>query len=116
MTHELSEIALAFAKEILGWKQAEYHAYGDHFSGGKRKHNVVPEIFRHTDLNVVMSAVRAWVNTMPGWFMQITSEEDGWLVWINGPDDDGIARGSELCEVMMKACLQAKAKIDGIKE
>lgn len=114
MNEVLSETALAFAREILGWPDARQHTGTDaifHGHGGGH--------FKPADLNPVMSAVRAWVDTMPGWYLQIHSidgTEKGWAVMVCGPDDDGVARGEDLCECLMSACLQANTKIDGVKD
>ena len=112
MTKELSEIALAFARECLGWEKVTIsggHTNG--YLGGNLRW------FNHTDLNAVLEAVRAWVDSMPAWYVQITSDEDdGWIVLVFGPDDDGIARGEDLCRCLMKACIDAHRKVEGIKE
>ena len=111
MTKELSEIALAFAREVLGWQ-------APHISPNKKR----PDVFSYRDCKLegtlyythqanVLAFVRAWVNTMPGWYVQITNIEEGWSVLVSGQDDDGVARGSDLCEVMMRACLEAHRKI-----
>lgn len=114
MTKELSEIALAFCREILGWPDARQYTGSDavfHGHGGGR--------CQRFDLNFVMNAVRTWVNTMPGWFLQINSIEGtdkGWAVLVCAPDDDGVGDSNDLCEAMMVACLQAKSKVESIPE
>ena len=116
MTKELSATALAFAREILGWQ-------APHESSNKKR----PEVFSYRDCKLegtlyythtgnVLAFARAWVNTMPGWFLQITSVEEGWSVLVSGPDDDGVGDSDDLRMALMQACLDAKRRVEGIKE
>jgi hypothetical protein len=108
---DLAQVALDFCRDILGWGDSVIASTGYIASPSSGKPS-----FQFASLESCHIRRPILGEHDAGWYVQITSIEEGWSVLVSGPDDDGFARGSDLCECLMRAALEVKRKIDGVKD
>jgi hypothetical protein len=110
---ELSEIALAFAKECMGWKNA---TIGISPFAGMIGNGHLPgsRCFNFVDLNAVMEAARAWCFGIKG-YLEIKLYPETVRAWVtlDGTDIGCGKSDTDLCAALMQACLEAARKLAG---
>jgi hypothetical protein len=104
----LAQTALDFARECLGWEDADIP-------------NGATSIFdRHgrgwlkpTDLNAVMEAARGWCDRHDHWVDLHSYWDEGWMAEVgpSGEDDGEDAVLPDPCHALMAACVGAARKL-----
>lgn len=111
----LAQSALEFARECLGWKDA------DTFTIGRMQRVVrnlsatsgAGEIFNATDLNAVMGAAKVWCGRNQLAFT-VCCDESGFEVVVFSPSLEEIdeeAISSNFCHALLAACVEAARKL-----
>ncbi|QDV34950.1 hypothetical protein [Tautonia plasticadhaerens] len=108
---ELADIALAFAKEVMGWENCrEATLYQDAVCGHNPACNE-GQIFSYGKLDSVMAAVREWCDDAEqgltiAYYAGLPNAP--WRVVI--PWEAEVMHDN-LCQALMAACLEAKRKL-----
>ena len=117
---DLAETALAFAKECMGWSDAEAPRHAS-----RRKIEIqsyagdgkfITKRFNFTDLNVVEKAVRKWCQLNGAWFKLFLNVDHSLTVTVEPIRCDaglGSSTSSIACQALMQACLEAARKLKG---
>ena len=101
----LPEVALAFARECLGWEIAVPRRDGI-FKGMGGGITGMP--FCYTDLNAVMEAARGWCDkTMSGLSLEYMPGQQGFGAYYEGND----TWDRNPCHTIMAACVAAARKL-----
>jgi hypothetical protein len=110
---EISEIALAFAKECMGWKDASIDSSFGCIGNGKLPGNAVLDF---SDLNAIMDAGSEWCRAHYS-YLKITYFYgiDEYGVEINNPafNVEKWAADKLLTRAIMSACLETQRKLKG---
>lgn len=112
------ETALAFAKQCLGWQDAEAFTIGwkqtavRNLSASKGAGG----IFNASDLNAVIAASRVWCKqrrlSLEFYYLY---PEDAYQAAVLGKrcHADSVSRSRDPCHAIMEACVEAQRKLEG---
>lgn len=107
---DLATVALAFAKEVLGWEDAAIHREYPSIIATENS-------FPFADLNAVMGTVRGWCDRNGNALLQIVYLNEGngesFAVDIHGEGMEILADvgNDNLCHALLSACVEANRRM-----